>query len=203
MASVDLVGAVIEPTVPVANGLLDVVRRLSIDLGPVSGSLSWVPPHQYVAPLAVAPADTVTADDAPVEVLRAVARELEEFAVQLAPPSLVVEGPDSARIVAVVTSKGAELAGAVRLVCDRLREIGLEVSTPEPVAFTLALVEGEAALQAVQAAFPPPRETPLAGWLVGGLCIHAGPITREGRGWAPVRLGHALLRRLGSRRPGA
>jgi hypothetical protein len=203
MASDVQVGGVIEPTVPVANGLLDVVRRLSTDLGPVSADLSWIPPHQYVAPLAIGPANDVPVDDAPVEVLRAAARDLEEFAVQLAPPSLVVDGPGSARIVAVLTSKGEELATAVRVVSDRLREVGVDVRTPEPVAFTLALVTGEATVQAVQAAFPPVREAPLAGWLVGGLCIHAGPTTLGGRGWAPTRLRYVLLRRLVSRRSGS
>jgi hypothetical protein len=203
MASDVLVGGVIEPTVPVSNGLLEVARRLSADLGPVSADLSWVPPHRYVAPLAFGSPGDVPPDDAPVEVLRALARDLEEFGVQLAPPSLVIDGPGSARIVAVVTSKGDELATAVRMVSDRLREVGVDVRTPEPVSFTLALLTGEATVQAVQAAFPAVRETPLAGWLVGGLCVHAGPTTHEGRGWAPTRLRYVALRRLGSRRSGS
>ena len=200
MASDVLVGGVIEPTVPVANGLLDVVRRLSIDLGPVSSELFWVPPHQYVASLAVGPAGDIQVDDAPVEVVRAIAREVEEFAVQLASPSLVIDDAGSARIVAVLTSKGAELPNAVRVVSDRLREIGIDVQTPDPVAFTLAMVTGEATISAVQAAFPPVREAPLAGWLVGGLCVHAGPATQGGVGWAATRLQYVPLRRLGTRR---
>lgn len=195
------VGGVIEPTVPVANGLLDVARRLAADLGPrVAADLAWVPPHRYVAPLAVGPVGSMPADDAPVETLRLAARELEEFGVQLAPPVLLRDGPAEGRIVTILTSKGDELAATTRVVAGRLREIGLDVVSCDPVVFTLAIVTGEASLEAVAAALPSGRDTPLASWLVGGLCVFAGPATHGGRGWAASRIHFVALRRLGSRR---
>ncbi len=195
------VGGVIEPTVSVANGLLDVARRLAADLGPRVADLSWTPPDRYVAPLAVGPAAAGPVDEAPVEALRLAAREIEEFAVQMAAPTLVQEGPDFARVVTLLASKGDEIAAAVRVVADRMRESGLDVLPVDPVAFTLATVTGEAKVQAVAAAFPAPREAPLAGWLVGGLCLHAGPAPETGRAWLPTRVRYVPLRRLNARRP--
>jgi hypothetical protein len=127
-------------------------------------------------------------------------RELEEFGVQMAPPVLLRQGDAEGLIMVVLTSKGDELAAVTSLAASRLNEIGMDVQALDTVGVTLALVTGEPAMQAVSQALPEGRDTPRGGWLVGGLCLHAGLTNTDGRGWSPVRMRYAPLLRQGSRR---
>ncbi len=214
MTAPNAVAVVVEPPLPVANTLLDEARRLASRLGEAAGVVTWMRPHRYAAPIAVMdwPVDEGLPGEGPMTdlvgtpawldpVLRALdllARGSEEFAVQLGPVGLEPCGDRSVVASRLVSARPEDLSAFLDAVASRVGDVGMRVVEVPAMRVVLGLVQGEGP-EAVRDVLEP-KETPVAGWLLGGVCLARAWLDPEVGVVEAERLRFVPLRRLGSRR---
>ncbi len=220
MTTSNALALVVEPPLPVANTLLDEARRLASRLGESAGSVTWMRPHRYAAALAVTvpagggragqtdrsggadptgdPPDAGVLLDPVFRALDLLVRGREEFAVQLEP--LGVEPCGEGAVVAsrLVSARPEDLAVFVEEAARHLGDVGMRPVEVPAIRMPVGLVGGEGR-DAVRAAVEP-KETPIAGWLLGGVCLARAWVDPEAGLVEAERIRFVPLKRLGSRR---
>lgn len=212
MTASNALAVVVEPPLPVANTLLDEARRLASRLGEAAGVVTWMRPHRYAAPVAVMalpegrggegalsdPLDGPAWLDRVLRALDPLARGSEEFAVQLGPVGLEPCGERLVVASRLVSARPEDLSALLDAVAGHVGDLGMRVVEVPAVRVVLGLVQGEGR-EAVRAAVEP-KETPVAGWLLGGVCLARAWLDPEVGVVEAERLRFVSLRRLGSRR---
>lgn len=190
---------VIEPPLSVVNGLLDAVRRLAGDLRDRGAIAEWVPPETYAALLVVAEGPAHVAEALQDQVRSALART-EECPVQLMPLTVEADPTEAGRVFvcARVKARGDELTAIARTASDALSACGLEPRAVPDVMITVATAAGDA-VAAVRELLAEPRDTPLAGWILGGICLSSCSLGTGGV-LLPARLRFIGFRRMTARR---
>ncbi len=206
----DVLALIVEPPLPVANTLLEEARRLAGRLGEIAGALKWMRPHRYAAPLAIrlsveAGLGSEALDPLGDAVMEPVGRAAEiltrgreEFAVQLGPVGVEPCGDRAVIRSRLVSARPEDLASFLGGVEDHLGVLDMHATSAEAVRVCLGVVPAEH-LDAVRAAIEP-KETPVAGWLLGGVCLALATVDSDLGLLEAKRLRFLPLKRLGSRR---
>lgn len=220
MTTLNALALVVEPPLPVANTLLDEARRLAGRLAGSAGFVTWMRPHRYAAPLAVMvpagggrvgqadrsggadrtgdPPDAGVSLDPMLRALDLLVRGREEFAVQLGPIGLEPCGDGAVVASRLVSARPEDLAVLVEGAARHLGDLGMRPVEVPAIRMAVGLVGGEGR-DAVRAAIEP-KETPIAGWLLGGVCLARAWVDPEAGLVEAERVRFAPLKRLGSRR---
>ncbi len=220
MTTSNALALVVEPPLPVANTLLDEARRLAGRLAESAGSVTWMRPHRYAAPLAVmvlagdgrvgqtgrnrGPGWTGDSPEAGVlfdplfRALDLLVRGREEFAVQLGPIGVEPCGDRAVIASRLVSARPQDLAALIEEAAGHVGDIGMCPVEVSAIRIVVGLVAGEGR-DAARAAIEP-KETPIAGWLLGGVCLARAWVDPEAGLVEAERVRFVPLRRLGSRR---
>ena len=196
-------GVMVEPPVSVANSLLEASRRFATEVEARQVKVQWIDPRYYAATLLVVAGDPDAGAEVLADRLRGALMPSEECPVQLTPLTLeLLDGrPDVGVVYSTVTTRGDELAKMIEAVAASLAIGGLECEALAAPRVPVAVIRDEASVAAVAELLKEPKDVPVAGWLLGGLCTARMVRTDEGI-WLPSRVRYVPLRRLNARREG-
>lgn len=161
---------VVEPPLNVANSLMEEVRRLAARFRETDGSAVWGGPDHYAAVILRIEGDEEDTLDKLKTRLNAACRNVKEFGVRLKPLELEEDGDRGAFVVSKIESDSEALAGLAEEMEKVLSDIALETGVETGYRIPVAFVTGEDNVQAMRESLDA-RETPVAGWLLGGICL--------------------------------
>jgi len=170
MTEDSVLSIVVEPPLNVANSLLDAARRLAVRVRENGGEVTWFRPEHYGAEIL---RFLGNGDGLRVSMetgLRKAAKQVKEFGIKLAPPTLVDVEDGSALVVSRLMSSEDEVKTMAEAVSGELVESGLEPTGEWGFHIPMARVSGEDNIQAVRDSLED-RDSPLASWLLGGLSL--------------------------------
>jgi hypothetical protein len=201
-ASGRLAGVVVEPSLPVANTLLEMLRRVVGDVAARGQKVCWCPPQNLVAPLCEIrdPRDHIV--EIASDCMRGVLRGVEEAGVQAAWPTVEALPGEGERyaIVSVVSSPTADVAALAQTIARGLCDLGIEGEAPASIRIPCGGFTGAAAAETIREVLAAGPETPVASWLLAGVCLAAGPVDEKTGLWLSSRIRAYPLKRLGGRR---
>lgn len=191
---------VVEPPLQVANLLLDEVRRVAsgLERAGIDG-VKWLRPHRYAAALALSEPgiwDENRDIDPLLLMLEKVARTCDEFAVQLGPVACEKVN-NSYLIVSRLLSDPDERIGLLaQKVAENLADYGfVRAQGPRVVLGLLDMDLADRTMKLVSE-----RDSPTAGWVLGGFCLARGIADKYLGLLEAERLRFFPLRRVGAAR---
>lgn len=189
---------VVEPPLNVVNSLLDVARRIAAHLQEEEGEASWFRPEHYGAEILRFLGNGDGIQVSMETGLRKAAKQVREFGIKLAAPSLEETEDGGVLVVSKLTSTADEVSAMVETVRRELEDTGLEPTGECGFHIPVARVGGESMIQALREALEG-RDAPVANWVLGGLSL-ARVEDRPPDVYGCHRIGFIPLARGGSRR---
>lgn len=197
-----LAGVVIEPSLPVANSLLEMLRRIGGDVAARGPNVCWCPPENLVAPLCEIrdPRDHIV--EIASDCMRGVLRGVEEAGVQVAWPTVEALPGAGERyaIVSVLSSSAADMSALAQSIARGLCDLGIDSVAPDSVRIPLGGFAGADTAETIREVLAAGPGTPVANWLLAGVCLAAGPVDAKTGLWLPSRIRPYPLKRQGGRR---